>query len=192
MSKRFFSEFEDQYKIGCWSDKNELKPYEATYGSNKKFKFDCKKCGHEFQVPLGEVTKRNRWCPYCSNRRLCGKEECVFCFDKSFASFHDKEKLNCWSDNNELKPYEIHKSSDKKIKFDCNKCAGILGQDILQERFSQGMDFHKGLWKISLEGHDISVPYTGNKGSKEVEYKFSKNLLALIMKITFSFKTKVL
>ena len=84
------------------------------------------------------------------------------------------------------------------VLFDCNKCAGIIGQDILQERFSQGMDFHKGLWKISLEGHDISVPYTGNKGSNmcstidafSIGPKQTKIALVKCSKVNTSFKDK--
>jgi hypothetical protein len=39
-------------------------------------------------------------------------------FDKSFAS-HEKAKY--WSDNNELKPNEISKGSDKKCYFNCDE-----------------------------------------------------------------------
>ena len=44
-------------------------------------------------------------------------------FDKSFAS-HEKAKY--WSDNNELKPNEISKGSDKKCYFNCDKCNHIF------------------------------------------------------------------
>ena len=84
------------------------------------------------------------------------------------------------------------------VLFDCNKCAGIIGQDILQDRFSKGMDFHKGLWKISLEGHDVSVPYSGNNGSNmcstidafSIGPKQTKVALVKCSKIDTNFKDK--
>ena len=39
-----------------------------------------------------------------------------------FSDFEDKDKVNSWSDKNELKPHQVKISSMKIIKFNCNKC----------------------------------------------------------------------
>ena len=54
-----------------------------------------------------------------NSQKLCNKEDCEKCFNKSFSS-HPKAKY--WSDKNTLLPREVFKSSAKKILFDCNKC----------------------------------------------------------------------
>ena len=52
----------------------------------------------------------------CSKLKLCDKDDCKECFNKSFAS-HEKAKF--WSNKNELKPRQVFKSSGKKFLFDC-------------------------------------------------------------------------
>jgi len=97
MTKRFFSDFKDTEKLNCWSRENTLKPYEVKYYSRKKIKFDCNKCGHGFESILSNVTKKNgTWCPFCANKKLCGKESCTSCFGI--------------------------KNSNRNIIFKCNKC----------------------------------------------------------------------
>ena len=67
----------------------------------------------------------------CSSkqRQLCGKEECIICFDRSFASFQGKTpngklKVDCWDNekNGEIKPINIRKGSNKKYCFKCDIC----------------------------------------------------------------------
>ena len=48
-------------------------------------------------------------------------------FEKSFESFDGvtssgKKKVECWSDRNPLKPYEVTKRCGKKCWFECDKC----------------------------------------------------------------------
>ena len=121
-SGKSFLSFDDKDKLNCWSYKNILKPIEVFKNSNTKFIFKCKKCDHEFESSLNSVT-RGRWCPFCSNNKLCGQESCTYCYEKSFASFDDKDKVKCWSDKNILKPIEVFKGGDQKIIFKCNKCS---------------------------------------------------------------------
>ena len=120
--EKSFSSFDDKDKVNCWSDKNILKPIEVSKGSGKKIIFKCK-CGHEFESGLNNVTGKNKtWCPFCSNNKLCGQESCTSCSGKSFLSFDDKDKLNCWSYKNILKPIEVFKNSNTKFIFKCKKC----------------------------------------------------------------------
>lgn len=111
--KSFASHEKSQY----WSNKNKLKPREVFKASSvNKYLFNCS-CGHEFEKILNSLSNK-RWCPYCSkpSNKLCNKEECQSCFEKSFAS-HEKAKF--WSQKNELKPLQIFLNSHKKYWFNC-------------------------------------------------------------------------
>ena len=112
----FEKSFASHPKAEFWSDRNEKKPEEMFKNSNKKFWFNCGDCKHSFDTRLGDVTN-GYWCPYCANppKRLC-KEDCVQCFEKSFAS-HPKAEF--WSDRNDKKPRNVFKNSGTKFWFDC-------------------------------------------------------------------------
>jgi len=96
---RKFSDYDGKTKSGkkkvdCWSKKNKELPNEVSYGSGKKFWFDCDNCPHEFKNKLCSITGKSRWCPYCvkPSKLLCDNNECDFCLKKSFASYKDKTK----------------------------------------------------------------------------------------------------
>jgi very-short-patch-repair endonuclease len=113
--------FSKHPKSKFWSDRNLIKPNEISLNSHKKFWFDCE-CGHQFESSLLNINQANNWCPYCSipPQKLCDNNNCNSCFNKSFASH---EKSNYWSKNNELKPRQVFKGTDKKtFIFDCDKC----------------------------------------------------------------------
>jgi very-short-patch-repair endonuclease len=114
----FEKSFASHEKSKFWSNKNEIKPRKIFKSSNKKFRFNCN-CGHEFDSKLSNINNLNRWCPYCTNQKLCDNEHCNICFEKSFAS-HEKSKF--WSNKNKENPRQIFKSTHKKYLFDCNKC----------------------------------------------------------------------
>ena len=114
--------FASHEKSKYWSHKNgEIKPQQVFNGSNKKYWFDCGDCGHEFESSLNEITgQHNTWCSYCANKKLCEKESCQSCLEKSFASH---EKSQYWSDKNgEIKPIQVFKSANTKYWFDCGDC----------------------------------------------------------------------
>jgi len=110
--------FDQHPKSAFWSKKNEKKPNEVALNSHKKFWFDCE-CGHQFESTLLNINHGNNWCPYCSRNatKLCSNDYCKMCFNNSFAS---NEKSKYWHRENELKPREVFKSTDKKFKFNCN------------------------------------------------------------------------
>jgi len=74
----------------------------------------------------------------CTSRKLCGFKNCEKCFNKSFASLQDLtpienstiKKVDCWDyeknwdykKNKSIKPWEVFKSSHKKIWFKCDNC----------------------------------------------------------------------
>jgi very-short-patch-repair endonuclease len=111
--------FSQHPKSRFWSDRNEKKPEEVALNSHKKFWFDCE-CGHIFESSLLNINQANNWCPYCSNKKICKNNECISCYNKSFAS-HPKSIY--WSNENNLNPRQVFKCADRKnFKFDCNKC----------------------------------------------------------------------
>jgi very-short-patch-repair endonuclease len=103
-------------KAKFWSDKNKISSRQIFKGSIKKYLFECE-CGHNFESSPNNITKGN-WCPYCANKKLCDKEDCKQCFEKSIAS-HEKAKF--WSKENELTATQVFKGSIKKYLFEC-KC----------------------------------------------------------------------
>lgn len=121
-------------KIECWSKKNIISSREVLKGNDKKFWFICDVCEHEFDTSLDKITgKRGRWCPYCCIpiKKLCGRKDCKFCYEKSFASYDaltkgDKKKVDCWDyKKNELEPITVSISSGIKHWFLCDICNHI-------------------------------------------------------------------
>lgn len=110
--------FATHERAGSWSAENELKPYQVLKNSNKKYKFNCTDCDHEIVMILRNVNI-GQWCKYCNSDGLCEEEDCLFCFQKSFASHSMAES---WSSINILKPRQVLKRSDKKYWFDCKDC----------------------------------------------------------------------
>ena len=112
----YIKSFASHDKAKYWSNKNELKPRNVFLNSNVDYIFNCDKCNHDFECKLNNIIK-NRWCPYCVNQKLCDKEDCKECYNKSFAS-HEKAKY--WSNENKIEPRYVFKSSSaNKYTFNC-------------------------------------------------------------------------
>ncbi len=104
-----------------WSIKNEVSPDQVFPYSPAKWFFDCPKCDHEFDSRLADVMN-GKWCPYCSNTKLCEDTSpggCQSCYQKTFAT-HPKAAY--WSDENELPPERVFRNCNAKCKFDCPDC----------------------------------------------------------------------
>ncbi len=103
-----------------WSKNNELSPRLVRKSSGKKYIFNCNICNHEFSSALNNI-KKGTWCPYCctNSRILCIDNNCMQCFNKSFAS---NELSKYWSDKNTITPRQTLRGSIKKYLFNCNKC----------------------------------------------------------------------
>ena len=120
--------FSENPKSKFWSERNEKKPNEVALNSHKKFWFDCGECGHQFDCCLKNINLLDRWCPYCSNKKLCTFfKKCKLCFDKSFASVKYSEN---WSNKNNDIPEELFKNSHKEYLFDCPVCEHIFKQKL--------------------------------------------------------------
>ena len=112
----FEKSFASNEKSKYWSEKNgDIKPRQVFKSSHTKYWFNCV-CGHQFETALYSITG-NRWCPYCSNKKLCENEDCKSCYENSFAS-HEKSKY--WSDKNgDVKPRQVFKHSGNTYWFNC-------------------------------------------------------------------------
>nr|AEX62473.1 hypothetical protein mv_L268 [Moumouvirus Monve] len=102
-------------KAEFWSEDNDIAPFEIFNNSSKKYIFNCD-CGHNFCTRL-DLLSQNKWCPYCSNNKLCDDSKCKTCFDKSFASH---PKVIYWSEINKINPRNIFKYACKKYIFNCD------------------------------------------------------------------------
>lgn len=111
--------FSEHEKSAHWSEKNDISPDKVGCSSLKKFWFDCPECGHDYLKSPNDITARNRGCPYCACRELCGNEKCEYCFKHSFASH---PKAGFWSNKNTIKSNEVLIVSSKKYLIDCDKC----------------------------------------------------------------------
>lgn len=117
LNKSFASHDKSKY----WSNENGIEPRYVFKGSDKKYMFDCD-CGHTFESVLKNITIKNCWCFYCSNKILCNDKNCNICLEKSFAS-HERSKY--WSKENKVEPRNVFKGSDTKYLFDCD-CGHIF------------------------------------------------------------------
>jgi very-short-patch-repair endonuclease len=120
--KCFDKSFASHEKSKFWSVTNILSPRNIIKGTGKKYWFDCTTCKHTFQQSILQITNKNAFCTYCSvsHPTFCGIKECLFCFNKSFAS-HEKSKF--WSNKqNTSSPLQIALQSNEKFYFDCDIC----------------------------------------------------------------------
>lgn len=108
-------------KSKYWSSKNNISPQQVSYGSAKKYLFDCKICLHTFEKSINAITNGNSFCGFCSitHPLFCGVKECVFCFNRSFAK-HEKSKF--WSKKNTFEPHQVSLKCNEKFYFDCYEC----------------------------------------------------------------------
>ena len=56
----------DNLKVLCFDESNELNPRQIFKNSNKKYIFKCDECHDKFPAAMDKIT--SRWCPYCKNK----------------------------------------------------------------------------------------------------------------------------
>jgi len=153
----------------CWSSQNELRANQVTKSSNKKYKFDCHDCGHELEMILKNVNS-GQWCNYCNSDGLCDEDDCLFCYQKSFASHPMAES---WSIHNVIQPRQILRRSDKKCWFKCVDCKHTFSSalySINKDKYcpfctSQQLcnqDDCKICYEKSCASHEISKAWSSN------------------------------
>lgn len=114
--------FASHNKSIYWHSDNTCKPKEVLKGSEKKYHFNCDKCQHKLYISLKKISSHGRWCSYCSHQKLCENNDCVMCYNNSFASVERSEFLY----DKTINPRMLFKSTNKKYKFNCNKCTNLF------------------------------------------------------------------
>ena len=107
-----------------WSKNNEDTPDDVSMFSPQIRLFDCPDCGHkDMPMIIGNITKRNQWCGYCSipRKHLCGDSNCEHCIAGSIASLPQSAYWD-YERNGDLKPYGVCRSTDNKHWFKCPEC----------------------------------------------------------------------
>lgn len=114
----FDRSFASSHRAQYWSSENTTLPRNVFKFSHTSFKFNCL-CGHLFKIQLCNIESRNGWCPYCAHKDLCDNENCIMCFNNSFASVDESQFLDpdCLVD-----PRHIMKASGTLQQFICPMC----------------------------------------------------------------------
>ncbi len=111
--------FSKHPRASCWNEFLNEQKIPLTLKCNnqlKKYWFTCDVCYHDFDTIINSIFKGS-WCGFCANKRLCDNDDCLECYNKSFAS-HSKAQY--WSEKNgELKPRHIYKNYSKKVWIKC-------------------------------------------------------------------------
>ena len=114
----FKKSFASHPKSKYWSDTNNINPRQVFKGCPNKYIFNCDTCNHIFERKISEITEKQH-CLYCviPSKILCTNNDCVECFNRSFAS-HEKSKY--WNDTN-ITPRQVFKYSSNKYTFICEQ-----------------------------------------------------------------------
>ena len=119
----FEKSFASHEKSKYWHPtKNDpIQPKDIAKYSERKFYFNCEECSHTFEKQIDRITKCNQWCQYCGTTgwKHCGKNECEWCFNRSFAS-SDKAKYWHLTKNETINPLYLPKNSTKEYWFKCD------------------------------------------------------------------------
>ncbi|MCR4907553.1 MAG: zinc-ribbon domain-containing protein [Lachnospiraceae bacterium] len=99
-----------------WSDDNELKPDEVSYGSNKKV-FWLGACGHTWEAAV-KNRGNGHGCPYCSGNRVLKGFNDLDTTDPGLASEWDEK-------NFPFSPDMVSGSSNRKVWWKCPTCSYI-------------------------------------------------------------------
>lgn len=168
-------------KKDCWvmNKNNNIKPRHISKKTNKPYWFQCDGCNHYFKSIIGNVTDKNRWCPYCcQSPKLCDDNNCGWCYDKSLMSFKGttikgKLKINCWDyqKNTGLTPRDVTIATPKKYWFICDEC---------YESFSSRI--------CTITRHNNWCPICRNKTEKKFLQWFNKNYSTYILKYQVTYQ----
>lgn len=89
-----------------------------------KYWFSHDTCGHLFTTTPGSLTSNpTLGCPFCRNGgRLCGDQNCKYCFDRSLASVELPYRKWNYEKNGLAQLHTIHLHTRQKFYFICSKC----------------------------------------------------------------------
>jgi very-short-patch-repair endonuclease len=171
---------------------NNLTPRDILLSSHKKCWFNCYKCPHKIYSRLADITNNKRWCQYCCkfNKKLCDDKDCNFCYYNSFAS-NEKSKYWSYQLNNNKKPREFTKNTDKKCWFKCDICKenfNIRLTDISQNSQWCNCTYNKTetkLYEFLRSSYNITKQFNRDwcKRKRKVQYDFCIEELNLIIEV---------
>ena len=98
-------------------DKNEISPWDISYGSHKKIWIKCQKKDYHdsYEVCCKDFVKGSR-CSYCRGRKLHPKDSIgQYIIDNFGEDFLNK----IWSDKNKKSPFEYFKGSTQEVWWNC-------------------------------------------------------------------------
>jgi hypothetical protein len=108
-------ENDKKYLIKEYSEKNEKKPSEISYGSGQEYLWDCPTCFNVYKATSSSRTNMESGCPYC-----CGATKKVLIGYNDLWTTHPKiAKLL----KNPDIGYELTHGSNKKVSFICPYCS---------------------------------------------------------------------
>lgn len=117
--KCFNKSFASHSKAHCWSNENTIDVKLVFKGADRiKYKFNCDKCPHTFEMIPKCITSKGQFCQYCGHQKLCDNNNCSMCFNNSFASV-EKSKFIL---DKTINPRNLFKRTNKKIEFICDEC----------------------------------------------------------------------
>src|SRR6056300_1731024 len=118
----FEKSFASHQHVSFWhpTKNGKITPRDIYKHTRAEFWWYCDTCSHDY--PRSAFDMRTP-CPYCAETRtkLCGIPGCKVCHEKSFAS-HPKAVQWHPIKNDGLEPHQVHKGSEKKCWFNCDKC----------------------------------------------------------------------
>ena len=111
--------FASSPKACDWID-TRTTPRQVMLNCNRKYKFRCSDCDHEYTAALNQLNEDRR-CVFCCwpGRALCDDDNCQHCFSRSFASH---PRAIDWSPKNSKRPREVFLNSNTKYIFLCPDC----------------------------------------------------------------------
>ncbi len=130
---------------------NYIDPQNILKTSTDLYNFDCVKCKHTFEAKPCNVTHNTQpsWCQYCISHILCNKDDCIFCFNKSFLSSEYSKYIH---PDCTVNPRNVFSGGDIVVTFICPKqdCKHI---------------FEKNLRDVK---HGYFCPYCPKSGKKKL------------------------
>lgn len=96
-----------------WSEKNEVSPWDISYGSKTKVWVNCREKDYHgsYYIRSNDFTTRKR-CPYCAGRKTHPKD--------SLGVLKPKSNI-IWSDKNKKSPFEYTPKSHQELMWKCEK-----------------------------------------------------------------------
>lgn len=153
-----------------WSEKNEKSPKEVLAGSDKRYIWNCRYCGHEWRASIHNRKNEGSNCPRCSGNNTSFAEQAIFYYIKQFYS----DAINRYIDKESNLELDIYIPSKKYgIEYD-----GYRYHKDKVDRDSKKNEIftQKGIRLVRIRETDIDgklLPKLKKECYLTVQYKYS-------------------